>query len=281
MNIRSLPRHLHEFEAYLHCLAFDCTVIALSETWFTDSTAEIYGLTGYHHDIQYRKDRKGGGVSLLIKENIEYVTRNDLAEFNSHIESLFIELPACQFDLNKCIIVGVIYRPPDTDVNVFNNTVADLLMKLKTENNKKIYSAGDYDINLFNIDRHVPTSEFLELMFSHSLYPMINRPTRVTSASATIIDNIYCNSLQKEQFNGILYADISDHFPIFCIDFTNHRKSLPQFTVIRNYSKQNVQKFNERLSNVDWSVSLNCSDAQEAFTSFYRLSMNLYNACFP
>ena len=42
---------------------------------------------------------------------------------------------ASQFNLNKCIIVGVIYRPPDTDVNVFNNTVADLLMKLKTKNN--------------------------------------------------------------------------------------------------------------------------------------------------
>ena len=84
----------------------------------------------------------------------------------------------------------------------------------------------------------MPTSEFLELMFSDSLYPMISRPTRVTSASATIIDNIYCNSLQKEQFNGILYADISDHFPIFCIDFTNHHKSLPQFNVIKSYSQQ-------------------------------------------
>ena len=87
-------------------------------------------------------------------------------------------------------IIGVIYRPPDTGVNGFNNTVADLLMKLKTENNKKIYLAGDYDINLLDIDRHVPTSEFLELMFSHFLYPMRNRPARVTSASPTIIDNI-------------------------------------------------------------------------------------------
>ena len=62
-------------------------VIALSETWFTDSTAEIYGLTGYDNEIQYRKVRKGGGVSLLIKENIEYVTRNDWSKFNSHIDS--------------------------------------------------------------------------------------------------------------------------------------------------------------------------------------------------
>ena len=105
MNIRSIPRTLHEFEAYPHCLDFDFTVIALTETWFTDSTAEMYGLTGYYHEIQYRKDQKGGGVSLLIKENIEYVTRNNFSEFNSHIESLFIELHASQFNLNKCIIV--------------------------------------------------------------------------------------------------------------------------------------------------------------------------------
>ena len=127
----------------------------------------------------------------------------------------------------------------------------------------------------------MPTSEFLELMFSHSLYPMIIRPIRVTSVSAKMIDNIYCNSLQKEQFNGSLYADKSDLFPIFCIDFTNHHKSLPQFNVIRNYSQQNIQKFDGRLSNVDCSVSINCSDAQEAFTSFRQLYMNLYNACYP
>ena len=239
----------------------------------------MYGLTGYHHEIQYRKDRKSGGVSLLIKENIEYVTRNDLSEFNSHIESSFIELPASQFNLNKCIIVGVIYRPHDTDGNVFNNTDANLLMKLKTENNDKIYLAGDYNINLLNIDRHV-TTLFGAYVFPFSL-PYDKQTYRVASASTTINDNIYCNSLEMEQFNGIFYADISDHFPIFCNDFTNHHKSLPKFNVTRNYSQQNVQKCNERLPNVDWSVSRNCSDAQEAFTSFHQLYINLYNAGFP
>ena len=43
-------------------------------------------------------------------------------------------------------MVGVIKRPPDTDVNIFNNTVADLQIKLKTENSKKVYLAGDYKI---------------------------------------------------------------------------------------------------------------------------------------
>ena len=38
---------------------------------------------------------------------------------------------------------------------------------------------------------HQPSGYILEIMFSHSLVPFINKPTRVTSNYATIIDSIY------------------------------------------------------------------------------------------
>ena len=48
------------------------------------------------------------------------------------------------------------------------------------------------------------------------------RPTRITKESATIIDNIFTNELQRITSSGIIINDMSDHLPIFQIcDYTD------------------------------------------------------------
>lgn len=44
---------------------------------------------------------------------------------------------------------------------------------------------------------------------------MIHKPTRITSYSATLLDNILINSLHFEITGGLLISDISDRFPSF------------------------------------------------------------------
>ena len=138
---------------------------------------------------------------------------------NEFIESLFIEV-LVQNDLNnKNIIIGVIYRPPDTDINLFVALITDMLAVIKTER-KTCYIMGDFNINLINATNHIPTSEFLEVMYSHAFTPLITKPTRITSSTATLIDNIFTNRACNS-FHGILLTDISDHLPIFCIAIKN------------------------------------------------------------
>ena len=75
---------------------------------------------------------------------------------------------------------------------------------------------GDYNINLLNNDTHKGTHEFVDDLFANSFKPLIDKPTRVTSTSSTLIDNIFSNDLQcNAQHQGILYTDISDHFQYF------------------------------------------------------------------
>ena len=45
---------------------------------------------------------------------------------------------------------------------------------------------------------------------------MITTPIRVTDTFATIIDHIITNDTKHPILPGILYSDISDHYPIFC-----------------------------------------------------------------
>ena len=76
---------------------------------------------------------------------------------------------------------------------------------------------GDYNLNLMNYNNHQFTNEFLDSMFSSIFVPLITRPTRITSNTVTLIDNIFSNDLDNHAFSGLFITDISDHFPVFTI----------------------------------------------------------------
>ena len=76
---------------------------------------------------------------------------------------------------------------------------------------------GDFNINLANYDSHPETNDFINLMVSHYLLPHILHPTRVTDHSATIIDNIFYNTLEFETQSANLLTKTSDHFPQFLV----------------------------------------------------------------
>ena len=63
-------------------------------------------------------------------------------------------------------------------------------------------------------------------MYSLCLYPLIDKPTRVTESSATLIDNIFTNELRHNLTCGILFNDISDHLPIFALCEYNIQRNI-------------------------------------------------------
>ena len=47
---------------------------------------------------------------------------------------------------------------------------------------------GDFKMNLMNYQSHNLTGELLDMMYSNTFFPLITRPTRITSHSATLFD---------------------------------------------------------------------------------------------
>ena len=80
---------------------------------------------------------------------------------------------------------------------------------------------GDFNLDLLNADLHSGTNEFINALFSHFLYPLISRPTQLTSYSATLIDNIFTNNISALCDNGLIINDLSDHLPIFTLCYTD------------------------------------------------------------
>ena len=111
------------------------------------------------------------------------------------------------------------------NITNFNKLLTDKLFVISSEN-KTILHMGDFNLDLLKSDTHPLTSEFNDINVIHSLFPSINKPTRVTPTSATIIDNIFTNYLDASKLStSILITDISDHFPI-C--FFSHTLTISQ-----------------------------------------------------
>ena len=120
----------------------------------------------------------------------------------------------------------------------FNDSMATILNNIKAEG-KFCYIMGDFNLNLLNANSHNPTNDFIDLMYSYNFIPLINKPTRVGLNSATLIDNVFTNNLSNNILQGILYSDISDHFPIFMIDSTHSYKKQVQYVCSNNFSMEN------------------------------------------
>ena len=71
-NIRSAPRNLSKFESYISNIDHCWSVIGLSETWVKDYNKDFQNINGYKCEHVFRPDRSGGGVSIFIKNELDY-----------------------------------------------------------------------------------------------------------------------------------------------------------------------------------------------------------------
>lgn len=69
---------------------------------------------------------------------------------------------------------------------------------------------GDFNIDLLKSNDHMKTTEFVDIMFSLSLYPLIVKPSRITKDTATLLDNIFTNVTDVKTTSGLLVTNVTD-----------------------------------------------------------------------
>ena len=90
-----------------------------------------------------------------------------------------------------------LYRPPSGSTDQFLMQCEILLNKI-SQMNKQIFIFGDLNLDLMKIQAKQNDSkirEFLELMLCQGLLPSCLIPTRIDDIGATLIDNIFSNSI--------------------------------------------------------------------------------------
>ena len=138
-NVQSLLPKLDLLVAELS--SFD--ILTFSETWLSATiTNDQLSIPGYCQPI--RRDRQHnsyGGVIVYVKEGICCVRRPDL-EIHT-VESIWLEI---KFRCNKRMLVGVFYRPPNSDINYFNK-IEDSIGLAKDTGINDIVITGDFNLN--------------------------------------------------------------------------------------------------------------------------------------
>ena len=106
-------------------------------------------------------------------------------------------------------MVGLIYkRSIDISTEKFSVALEPLISSL--DPCVKIYIMGDFNINLLDHNLSPPVKNFINQMISKNFLPIINRSTRVTPHSCTLIDNIFCSRVDEVESSGVINL-ISTH----------------------------------------------------------------------
>ena len=191
--------------------------------------------------------------------------------------------------------MGIICRPTNQVdfIDHFNNTLG----KLPFQSNE-IYLLGDFNINLFFEEHYVLKKYFkrlkeaqlkhrilrpyAETLLAFGLNQLIEKPTRSTLRTVSLIDHILTNSKEKVRSYGVISSGISDYDFIYCTRKAKTFKTGKRNSIsIRSYRKYSKEPLLERLRKKDLPdySTFNCIDA--AYTDLTTALQDIVNEIAP
>ena len=246
-------------------------ILLLCETFLSKNTQHMVKIPAFTHVSNYRKNKKGGGVTILIQDGISYRRRTDLDVFDEGLtESIFIEVRSKN---GKQIIFGSLYKPPNVDIDQFSEHLSSITYKVRQVQGKhlpEMVLGMDHNMNLLNSVIHPPMHKFIETLSELKLYPTITHPTHITHHSATLIDNIFVTEILHKNFEStILIDDISDHLPTLAM--LKQMRLMNQEPIKFNsrcLNENKLKQVNHKLMRVDWIGVLTVTTSDEKFNQF-------------
>ena len=278
LNIRGLYSKLENLKSLLNDNFKDGMpdILLLCETWQNTHSPKIH-LKGFQMFEQRRLHKKGGGTSVIIKEGYTSKRiRNPEIDFET-IEHCLVEVSI----ENKSYIVGSLYRAPNTNQKDFLKEYKSLIDYVHSKKPYGIILGMDHNLDLLKTANHYNTQEFLNINLEKGLIPTINRPTRITHSSATLIDNIVVSqNFGGKYHSSIIIDDISDHLPCITILENFQRLNRSKITVTsRDTRKSQIDKLKQALANYSPTDTKNLT-ADEYFNDFHDyITMKVEEYC--
>jgi len=267
LNIQSLTAKLDQLKLLLANLlesGIKLDFILLCETFLHEGNTPLVNIPGYKLEYKNRINKTKGGVAIYIHDSIEYTRRDDLSLFiEGEFESIFIET-------NTKMVVGEVYRIPNSNPIISLERYDSILVKLK--NVKNVMIGTDQNFDLMKIDSHKATSDLLNMFLVNSMVPTATQPTRIVYPTSTLIDNIYIkyNSKHIKISSSILISNLSDHLPIFCSVGNSYNKNThnaPLTIETRTITEEVITRIKTSMMQTDWDY-LDQLSANEAYEQF-------------
>ena len=226
-------------------------------------------MPGYKHHHTPTESTKGG-VLMYIREGLSYSRRGKLENLmykSKELESIFYEV---ENPGEKNEIYGCIYKHPCMDADTFNEYLEKLLKIIDSEK-KTAYLMGDFNMNLLQTDSEGKIGDFYNILTSHLFVPHITLPTRITSKSKTLIDNIFSNDPDfSNGISGNFTISISDHLPQFLIMPDGLKHPPKKHNLFRRSKNYNKEELVADFLNINWNeiISPIKMDSNYSFNNF-------------
>ena len=245
LNIRSIMNKIDQFKMHFESLTFD--IITLSETWLTEEySSSLLNMEGYQIlrsdrlTIGQNGTKKGGGLLIFVKGNLNFVAVHDVSK-NSSCQDVEIQrLELCRA-VQKNIVLFNIYRPPKGSVSNCLDIIGNALEDEANLHLKEIILMGDFNMN-FSAKSNPDTKKLIHWQNRLGLNQLIKTSTCSSKRSATTIDLIFTN-IESCDTSGVLNLHVSDHQPVFVIKNKtrdNRKKIVFTGRTYVNYSKENL-----------------------------------------
>ena len=169
------------------------------------------------------------------------------------------------------MIITCCYRPLSGAIRGLEN----VFKKANTEN-KLCFVAGDFNLNCLDYNKNLEIRTFYNRIFAHGCIPLITKPTRVTSKTVSLIDNIFTNFIFDTSLKlkkGIIKSDVSDHFPVFVSLCSPSKiyKEYPKITIHKRVIHDtNLMAFKTDLRNVNWNSINHSTETNSKYETFLK-----------
>ena len=288
-NARSLmkPGRIDEYEIFLSTLKASFDILVFTETWTNNNNIDQCEFEGYRSahlirdsEVHQNCKNNGGGVSIFVKNILEFKLRDDLTIMLPFMECIFIETKF----MHQKYLIGGIYRVPDTSTTHFIDRLNNLIEPINSA--YKIILLGDYNIDFLKDDIH--KNNFQICLQSNYLIPTILSPTRVATkmqngqqiTTETLIDNIFTNHLNYH--SGVIESSITDHYSIY-ISISGVTKPCMETNSIeyRIINDAKTRTFHSYLHHMGISEIYEDDNAKSATGQFFNIMQHSYEKSFP
>ena len=145
---------------------------------------------------------------------------------------------------------------------------------------------GDFNIYIWKHNSNRGIKYFLDTMYAIGLYPLIDRPTRITNQSFSLIDNIFTIVANHNITCGILINDITDHLAVFaiCTSPNPYRQIKKLHIQKRIVNEGNITTLIGNLTNIIhlcWENVLNAVEVDTAYAECLSIFSEQYNMYCP
>ena len=267
LNINSLLVHLDELRVFVSDSKID--ILCINETKLDSMVGDgEVCLPGFEIVRRDRKinGRKGGGICIYIRSNINYTIRDDLQ--SDIIENLRVEIKKQR---SKSILVCTWYRPPDSPTRDF--VEFEEMVKLLDSESLEYFLLGDLNVDLLpSVGHGSPNRNRLTDIFDiYGMQQLINEATTTTN---TLIDLCLTNAPCNVVKSGVIHLSVSDHSLVYMIRKSHYVREGTRMIDIRSMKNFNREEFLRELEQKHWANIYLSQDPNEMWEMWKNLLMD-------